>query len=83
MLRTMLAAAAALALIAAQPVLACPGKDCDCAKHKATAAEKADAKDTAAAPCPCREAGKKCKCGPDCKCPNCPEHQKQAPKAAK
>ncbi len=62
MLRTLLAAAAAFALVASQPALACP--DCkDCPNHKA-AAEKGDKKAT----CDC---AKECKCAPDCKCSHC------------
>ncbi|GAO04614.1 hypothetical protein [Anaeromyxobacter sp. PSR-1] len=69
MIRMLLAAAAAFAVFAAQPVLACD--DCkNCPMHKAAQADKGDKKD-AKVGCPCAGEGKECKCGPSCQCPHC------------
>ncbi len=71
MLRMILAAAAAFALVASQPAFACP--DCkDCPQHKA-AADKAGKNDKAAS-CDC---AKECKCAPNCGCTHC--QKKAAP----
>jgi len=77
MIRMILAAAAALALVSAAPAFACP--DCkDCPHHKDKVAQsdqagkkaddKAD-KDKKAVDCPCHkgETGP-CKCGDKCQC---------------
>lgn len=79
MLKTLLAAVAALALYA-QPAAAC-GDDCkDCPHHKVAAAgepakgDKAGKADKAVA-CPCGD-GKECKCPEKCECPHC--HAKKA-----
>jgi hypothetical protein len=73
MIRMILAAAAAFALVSATPALACP--ECkDCPMHKVASAEKAEKKDgdKAAVPaCPCAGEGKECKCGPQCMCAHC------------
>jgi hypothetical protein len=72
MMRLILAAAAALALVSASPARACP--DCKSCQHVAQADTKpADKKDPkAATPCGCAGANaKECKCGKDCKCPHC------------
>jgi hypothetical protein len=82
MLRYLLAAAAAFALVAAQPVRAC--EDCkNCPHHKDTVAqaEKADKKadpkaDDKAEKVGCHCAGgKECKCGPNCTCEHCSAHK--------
>jgi hypothetical protein len=71
MIRMILAAAAAFALVSAAPALACP--DCkDCPMHKVSAAgagEKQDAEKKAG--CACAGEGKECKCGAQCQCPHC------------
>ncbi len=73
MIRIILAAAAALALVSAAPVLAEPCKDCPMHKEKVAASEKADKKDPAA--CPCGAASPKdCKCAEGkCACSKKPE----------
>ncbi len=63
MLRMLLAAAAAFALAASQPVFACPNCK-ECQHQKGAKTGKSDA----AAACDC---GKECKCGPNCKCEHC------------
>ena len=72
MLRTLLAAAAAIALLAGSPALASGCKDCkDCPHAKMAAADdKAGAKDAAdkAPACQCAAEGKECKCGAQCQC---------------
>jgi hypothetical protein len=83
MLRTLLAAAAAVALFAGTPARACP--DCkNCPHHQVAAAddkagEKKDAADKLPA-CKCAGEGKECKCGAQCTCPHCAA-KKAAPKA--
>jgi hypothetical protein len=77
MLRTLLAAAAAVAFFAASPALACP--DCkDCPMHKVAATEKTEKKDAAPkeASCGCAKDGSDCKCGAKCTCANCAAHKK-------
>lgn len=78
MLRTLLAAAAAVALFAGTPALADGCKDCkNCPHHKVAAADdKGEKKDTAEKPagCACGH-GKDCKCGDACKCAHCAEHK--------
>jgi hypothetical protein len=86
MIRMILAAAAAFALVSAAPAFACP--DChDCPNHKAASAEKTEKKDTAKdkkmAGCACAKDGAACKGGEACKCPNCPEHAKAEKKDEK
>ena len=70
MLRTLFAAAAAVAFFAAQPVFAC--EDCkNCPTHKDTVAQadKAEKKDAVKAVCACGAATKaECKCGTKCTC---------------
>lgn len=69
MSRILLAAAAAFALLAAAPALAC--EDCkSCPKHKTAQAEKGDQKDVKPG-CACAGEGKECKCGPNCQCAHC------------
>lgn len=83
MIRMILAAAAAFALVSAAPAFACP--DChDCPNHKAASAEKKDTtKDKKMAGCACAKDGAACKGGEACKCPNCPEHAKAEKKDEK
>jgi hypothetical protein len=73
MIRMILAAAAAFALVSATPALACP--DCkDCPMHKVSAADKTEKQggDTKPVACPCSGGeGKECKCGAQCQCPHC------------
>jgi hypothetical protein len=73
MIRMILAAAVAFALVSAAPAFAaCP--DCkDCPMNKVAAADKAEKKDgeKAAVACPCAGEGKECKCGAQCMCPHC------------
>jgi hypothetical protein len=74
MIRMILAAAAAFALVSAVPAFACP--DCkDCPMHKVAAADKAEKKEGDKAEkkiaCPCVAAGQECKCGAQCQCPHC------------
>jgi hypothetical protein len=83
MIRLLLAAAAALALTAASPALACENcKDCP---HKMAQADTkpGDKKDekAAAVPCPCsgNAQNKECKCGPNCHCPHCHAKAEQKP----
>ncbi len=68
MVRMLLAAAAAFALVSASPALA--GSGCDdcknCPHHKVAAADK-EKKEVA---CPCGD-GKECKCGEKCQCAHC------------
>ncbi len=86
MIRFLVAAAAALALLA-QPAFACD--DCkNCPHAKMAQADTKDAakpdpakKDGKATPgCPCASS-KDCKCGEKCDCPNC--HQKAEKKEEK
>jgi hypothetical protein len=83
MIRFLLAAAAAVALAAASPAVACPDcHDCPMHKDKVAAAEKTDKKEGDKKPtCPCVAQGKECQCGENCKCPDCPA--KHAKKDAK
>lgn len=75
MLRTLLAAVAAFALLAGAPALADGCKDCKNCPHAkmASADDKGEKKDTAdkAPACACAGEGKECKCGEACKCPHC------------
>lgn len=65
MLRTLLAAVAALAFFAARPALAgCP--DCKDCPHKMASADE----EKKPATCACADA-KECKCGEKCQCPHC------------
>ncbi len=81
MIRTIFAAAVALALFGAPAALACD--DCkNCPHHKDTVAqadkgEKKDKAEPAKPGCGCTGA-KDCKCGPGCTCANCKAHQKKA-----
>jgi hypothetical protein len=73
MIRMILAAAAAFALVSAAPAFACP--DCkDCPMHKAAAAgekKDGDPAEKKVAACPCVAAGQDCRCGAQCQCPHC------------
>ncbi|WP_242345763.1 hypothetical protein [Anaeromyxobacter terrae] len=73
MMKTLLAAMAALVLVAARPVSACDGDCKNCPHHAQAAAGEAkkDGEATPAAPCACAKEGKECKCGEKCKCPHC------------
>ena len=90
MLKSLLGAAAALALLAAAPALACD--DCkNCPNHKQEAAAQvqksaavAEADKKAEKGCACVQDGKKeCKCGEKCACPSCPIHGKKGEKVEK
>jgi hypothetical protein len=71
MIRMLLAAAAALALVSAAPAYACPNCN-DCPMHKVAAADKAEKKDgDQKVSCPCAGEGKDCKCGAQCECAHC------------
>ena len=73
MMKTLFAAAVALALFAATPARAC--EDCkSCPNHKNTVAQadKAEKKDTTKAACACaKETKGECKCGAKCTCGHC------------
>jgi hypothetical protein len=73
MIRSILAAAAAFALVSAAPALACPEcHDCPMHKDKVAAADKAEKKDVEKkVACPCAGEGKDCKFGAQCTCPHC------------
>lgn len=75
MMKTLLAAVAALALLAARPASACDG-DCKNCPHHAQAAADGKKGDKAEAPhCACAKDGKACKCGEKCQCPHCAAHR--------
>ena len=82
MLRTLLAAVAAVALFAGSPARACD--DCKNCPHAKVAAadEKTEKKGTAdkTPGCKCGAEGKECKCGAQCQCPHCAAHKAAAPK---
>lgn len=76
MLRTLLAAVAAVALFSGAPAFACP--DCkDCPHHKVASADDKAGKDTAdkTPACKCAGEGKECKCGANCQCAHCSQHK--------
>ena len=89
MLKHLLGAAAALALLAATPAGACG--DCKSCPHKMGAAAQVQQPGTAAeagkkdgAACRCMQAGEKtCKCGDRCACASCPVHGQKDVKAEK
>lgn len=88
MLKYLIGAAAALALLAATPAAACD--DCKSCPHgkkeTAAATEKkgtvvAEEKKDEHKGCGCNhEASKDCKCGEQCKCASCPIHGKKGEK---
>ena len=86
MIRILLAAAAAFALVCAAPAFACPNCQ-NCPNHKVAAADQAQTKDAGkdqkAAACACAKDGGACKCGEKCQCPHCAEHAKAEKKAEK
>ena len=65
MIRMILAAAAAFALVSATPAFACPNCDQCAHKDQVAAADKAEKKDgeKKAVTCGCAGEGKECKCG--------------------
>lgn len=68
MLRTLLAAFAAVAVLAAQPVFAC--EDCkNCPMHKAAATDDKKAEKSDKMACACSASAKDCKCAEKCACP--------------
>jgi hypothetical protein len=84
MLKFLLGAAAAVALLTATPAAACG--DCkDCPHKKDTTAQvqktgavaEADKKETKGCGCD-QAANKECKCGEKCACATCPVHGKKA-----
>ena len=77
MMKTLLAAVAALALVAARPATACEGDCKNCPHHAQAAAGEAKKGDKADAahPCACAKEGKECKCGEKCQCPDCAAHK--------
>ena len=87
MLKHLLGAAAALALLAATPAGACG--DCKACPHKMGAAAQAqqpatEAGKQAGPACRCAQAGDKtCKCGDQCACASCPVHGQQDVKTEK
>lgn len=91
MMKFLLGAAAALALVLASPASASPCGDCkNCPNHKEHAAQaqkagtvaEADKKDQKG--CHCVKDGKKeCGCGEKCACADCPVHGKKGEKAEK
>jgi hypothetical protein len=82
MLKLILGAVTALALVASSPALACPDcKDCPNHKDKVAAADKTEKKE--AATCACAKAGEACKCGANCTCAHCGEHKKAEKKDEK
>ncbi len=89
MLKFLLGAAAALALVAATPASACGDcKDCPHKKdttaqvQKGAAVAEADKKDMKGCGCD-HAASKECKCGEKCACATCPVHAKKGDKAEK
>lgn len=89
MLKFLLGAAAALALVAAAPASAC--NDCkDCPHKKEASAQvqktgavaEADKKETKGCGCD-HAASKECKCGDKCACATCPVHAKKGEKTEK
>lgn len=73
MAKYLFAAAAALALMTAQPVRADEGCQ-HCPQHKMAAGEKKEGQKPAACACHGGEA-KECKCGEKCGCGHCQEHK--------
>ncbi len=73
MIRMILAAAAAFALVSATPAFACPNCNQCAHKDQVAAADKAEKKDgeKKAVTCGCAGEGKECKCGPQCQCAHC------------
>ena len=90
MLKFLLGAAAAFALLSAAPASACPDcKDCP-HKHeasaqaqKAGAVAEADKKDGKSCACAKSADTKACQCGEKCACDACPLHGKKAEKTEK
>jgi hypothetical protein len=89
MLKFLLGAAAALALVAAAPASAC--NDCKECPHKKEASAQvqktgavaeADKKETKGCGCD-HAASKECKCGDKCACATCPVHAKKGEKTEK
>jgi hypothetical protein len=89
MLKFLVGAAAAFALLTATPAAACG--DCkDCPHKKDTTAQvqksgavaEADKKDEKGCHCD-QAANKECKCGEKCACKDCPVHGKKGEKAEK
>jgi hypothetical protein len=82
MMKTLLAAMAALALLAARPATACDG-DCKNCPHHAQAAPTDGKKGgkPEVAQCACAKEGKECKCGDKCQCPHCAAHKGAEKKA--
>ncbi len=92
MIRMLLAAAAAFALVSAVPAFACPDcHDCPMHKDKVAAADKAEKKgaekkdaekDKKVAGCSCQGGDAKagCKCGAGCHCAHCAGADKKAEK---
>ena len=88
MLKFLLGAAAAFALLAAAPASASPCGDCkDCPHKKEASAQvqktgavpEADKKDAKTCGCD-HAAAKDCKCGEKCACATCPVHGKKGEK---
>lgn len=83
MLKYLLGAAAALALLAAAPASACGDcKDCQHKKDTTAQVDKkvsvAEADKKEAKGCGCNHsANKECKCGEKCACESCPVHGKK------
>ncbi len=91
MLKFLLGAAAAFALLAAAPASASPCGDCkDCPHKKEASAQvqktgavaEADKKDAKTCGCD-HAAAKDCKCGEKCACATCPVHGKKGEKSEK
>jgi hypothetical protein len=82
MMKTLLAAVAALALLAARPASACEGDCKNCPHHAQAAAADGKKGDKAEGPqCACAKDAKECKCGEKCQCPHCAAHKGAEKKA--
>jgi hypothetical protein len=86
MLKFLLGAAAALALVSAAPAAACSDcqhkKDTTAQAEKSGAVAEADKKEMKTCGCD-QSASKECKCGEKCACGACPAHAKKGEKAEK
>jgi hypothetical protein len=84
MIRMLLAAAAALALVSAAPALGCPNCNTpECPMHKAAADKAAKKAGDVKAACACAGEGKECTCGAQCDCPHCAAKKAEKKEAGK
>ena len=81
MMKTLFAALAALALVAARPAFACDGDCKNCPHHAQAAAGEKKGEKVEAPACACVKDSKECKCGEKCQCPHCAAHKGAGKKA--